>query len=78
MSVAFEPDTGRAGRPLMLLGASYSWASDFTPPAFDISRDDQRFLVIKRNSVGEQSARPASLIVVSSSFEELRRRAPAD
>jgi serine/threonine-protein kinase len=76
MSVTFEPESGAPGRSSVLLGASHAWAADFSPPAFDVSPDDARFLVIKRNAVGEQSAAPGSLIVVSNWFEELRRRAP--
>jgi Tol biopolymer transport system component len=49
-----------------------------TRRAFDVSRDGQRFLMIKENAVSsEGSALPASMIVVQNWLEELKAKLPA-
>jgi serine/threonine-protein kinase len=48
-----------------------------TGRTYDISRDGQRFLMIKDNTGVEQSSTPASLVVVINWVEELKARLPA-
>jgi serine/threonine-protein kinase len=50
-----------------------------TRRAFDVSRDGQRFLMIKENAgPSEGSATPASMIVVQNWLEELKAKLPAE
>ena len=53
-------------------------ANGGTRRAYDVSRDGQRFLMIKENvGSSEGSAPPASMIVVQNWFEELKAKLPA-
>ena len=50
-------------------------ASSPNSRAYDVSRDDQRFLMIKRDSAtGDQPSALASIVVVLNWFEELKQR----
>ena len=44
---------------------------------YDVSRDGQRFLMIKDVGVGERGTTTASMVVVLNWFEELKARVPA-
>jgi hypothetical protein len=61
------------GRPAKLFDTKYAEPN----PArhYDVSADGQRFLMIK-DSLGDQNATPASMVVVEHWFEELKQRAP--
>jgi len=43
----------------------------------DVSPDGQRFLMIKRNTTGDQTSAPAGMIVVLNWLEELKQKLPA-
>ncbi len=45
---------------------------------FDVSRDGQRFLMLKDSPATDQNATPASMVVVEHWFEELKQRVPAN
>jgi hypothetical protein len=47
-----------------------------TSPTSDVSPDDQRFLMVKKNAGGDQNAMPASPVVVEHWFGELKARLP--
>ena len=68
--------TWAATTPTLLVKAGY-----FMPPAnfgnaFDISSDGQRFLMIKGGGGTDQTAEPASLVVVQQWTQELKRLVP--
>lgn len=44
---------------------------------YDVSRDGQRFLVIKEKVAGDENGTPASIVVVQNWFEELQAKVPA-
>ncbi len=48
-----------------------------TGRTYDVSRDGQRFLMIKESAGGTESAPPPSLVVVQNWLEELKRLVPA-
>ena len=50
---------------------------DRLPVAHTISSSDGRFLMIKENATPDGRATPASITVVQSWFEELKRMVPA-
>jgi len=50
-------------------------ASPATTPNYDVSRDGQRFLMVKAGAAGE--AAPTQINVVFNWFEELKRLVPA-
>jgi hypothetical protein len=51
-------------------------ASSATTPNYDVSRDGQRFLMVKAGAAGE--AAPTQINVVFNWFEELKRLVPAE
>jgi len=61
------------GPPLVLDGRFIGG----TLPTFDISRDGQRFLMIRENAVSSEGNTPASMIVVQNWFEELKAKMAA-
>lgn len=61
--------------PSMLLDGRFAGSSSVR--SYDISRDGNRFLMIKENAVAsERDAPPASMIVVQNWFEELKATVP--
>jgi serine/threonine-protein kinase len=67
-----------AGNPQAIAGG----ARVTNPPGFfgrmyDVSRDGQRFLMVKAVEGTQQAAAPQQIIVVQNWFEELKRLAPA-
>jgi Tol biopolymer transport system component len=76
MTVAVETESGfRAGTPQRLFEGSYEAPQQFRQ-AYDISLDDQRFIMIKRVEV--DSADQPQIIVVQNWLEELKRLVPVD
>lgn len=65
------------GNPAKLLDAKYfAGAAGAGGRTYDVSPDGQRFLMIKDNTPGNQTAAPASMVVVLNWFEELKARLP--
>jgi serine/threonine-protein kinase len=62
------------GKPARLLYASYY---TLNIPTYDVSRDGQKFLMIKNADAGEQAVASPGIIVVENWFEDLKRRASA-
>jgi eukaryotic-like serine/threonine-protein kinase len=62
-----------AGKPRMLFEGQYE-PTAFTNPNYDVSRDGQRFLMIK--SSGQAQAAPTQINVVLNWFEELKQKVP--
>jgi serine/threonine-protein kinase len=78
MAVSVEPgDTFRAGNPVKLFEGPYSSSSGNALRTYDISTDDQRFLMIKEGQT-TGGARESSFTVVLNWFDELKRVAPPD
>jgi serine/threonine-protein kinase len=66
-----------ASPPTMLINEGYFTISGgFPGRTYDISSDGQRFLMLKRGGSTDQTAVPASLIVVQHWTEELKRLVP--
>jgi serine/threonine protein kinase/Tol biopolymer transport system component len=63
-----------AGKPRVLFEGQYV-PSPTTPPNYDVSRDGQRFLMLK--PIEQAQAAPTQINVVLNWFEELKRRVPA-
>jgi Tol biopolymer transport system component len=65
-----------AGNPTRLFETRYLSANQAR--SYDVSRDGQRFLMIKESPATDQTANamPASMVVVLNWFEELRQRVP--
>ena len=65
----------KASKPTQLIDGSYNWtsASGFGGRMYDVSRDGQRFLVLKP----VESAGPTTIVVVQNWLEELKQRVPA-
>ena len=76
MAVSVDARAGTwngAGRPAKVLEGSYATGSPSSSRNYEVSRDGQRFLMVKR------PAKPAAaprIIVVQNWFEELRRLVP--
>ena len=47
-----------------------------TGRSYDVSRDGQRFLMVKDAAAGGPSPTPASIVVVEHWFEELKAKVP--
>ena len=61
--------------PSIVLDGRFTSNNFGTRRAYDVSRDGQRFLMIKENAVSsEGSATPPSMIVVQNWFEELKKK----
>jgi serine/threonine-protein kinase len=66
-----------AGIPKQLIeGRYYNGAGLTVGREYDVSPDDQRFLMIKDGGASDQTAAPGSLIVVLSWIQELKRLVP--
>jgi Tol biopolymer transport system component len=79
MRVGVGPGTSwTATTPTTLIKEGYfTIPDDSDGRTYDIAADGKRFLMLKQNS-SEQSAAPASLIVVLNWFEELKRLVPTN
>lgn len=64
--------TFSAGNPTKLFERKFSGLGR----TYDVSRDGQRFLMIKDNTSGDQASTPASMVVVLNWFEELKAKVP--
>jgi len=64
--------TFSAGKPAKVFGAKYSTA--YPPRPYDVSRDGQRFVMLKDSAASDPNATPASMVVVEHWFEELKQR----
>ena len=53
-----------------------SWYSEFVIRQYDVSRDAQKFLVIKNKATGEHTSGPPNITVVLNWQNELKRVAP--
>ena len=74
MSVEISTQTGfTTGKPRMLFEGPYL-PSPATTPNYDVSRDGQRFLMLKSSATGEEAA--TQIKVVFNWCEELKRRVP--
>jgi serine/threonine-protein kinase len=72
VSVETSGSTFSAGRPLKVFDATYS--TPFPPRPYDVSRDGQKFLMLKDSGTGDPNAAPIRMVVVEHWFEELRQR----
>ena len=68
---AGNPTTQFETRSMLLDGRSIG---SMTGRTYDISRDGQRFLMIKERTTSSDSSAPASMIVVQNWFEELKAK----
>jgi serine/threonine-protein kinase len=66
-------DSFAAGRPIRLIEARYFAETAFIGRTYDVSRDSQRFLMIKRSA----SVVQPEIVVVQNWDQELKRLAPA-
>ena len=74
MSVGISTQTGFAtGKPRMLFEGPYQ-PTPATTPNYDVSRDGQRFLMLKFVEAAEGA--PTQINVVLNWYEELKRRVP--
>ncbi len=74
VSVRTEP-TFEAQTPTVLFEGSYSYGTYDLTPQYDVSPDDQRFVMVKESS--DAGERPLTqIIVVQNWFEELKRLVP--
>jgi serine/threonine protein kinase/Tol biopolymer transport system component len=74
VDIATQPSLA-AGKPRMLFQGPYE-LSPATSPNYDVSRDGQRFLMLKAGDADEGA--PAQINVVLNWFEELKRRVPTE
>ncbi len=76
VSLRTEP-TFEADRPAVLFEGSYSYGRSDVTPQYDVSRDGQRFVMVKAAS--DAGERPLTQInVVLNWFEELKRLVPTN
>ena len=74
VSVQMNESTFSAGNPAKLFEGRY-----FSGPAgrlYDVTRDGQRFLMIKNTVAANQTAAPLGMVVVLNWTEELKQRVP--
>jgi hypothetical protein len=71
-----EGGPSAATTPTLLIKEGYLTIVGNPGRMYDIASDGQRFLVIKQGVGSEQTAAPASLIVVQHWVEELKRLVP--
>ncbi len=74
VAVATEPGF-RAAKPVLLFRGEYE--TDYWSSNYDVARDGQRFVMIRRGKEGDTPA-PQQLNVVLNWFEELKRVARTD
>jgi serine/threonine-protein kinase len=70
--------TFRAGNPARLFEGRYLMTLNAAGRTYDVSPDGQRFLMIKVGDGSDQTAAPASLVVVQNWHEELKRLVPTN
>ena len=76
MSVAIQTTpTFNLGPPTKLFDGRYF--SGITGRTYDVSRDGQRFLMVKAPTAGDPSANPGSIVIALNWTEELKARVPA-
>jgi hypothetical protein len=77
MTVAVDSDSGfRPGTPRRLIQGQYE-APNTARQVYDVSPDDQRFLMIKR-AQGDAAETQPQIVVVLNWLEELERLVPVD
>jgi Tol biopolymer transport system component len=63
--------------PTKLVGGSYSWSlPGVGGRLYDVSRQGDRFLVLKPAPISQQQNAPDTIVVVQNWFEELKARVP--
>jgi hypothetical protein len=72
VDIATQPSFA-AGKPRMLFEGPYQ-PTEATAPNYDVSRDGQRFLMLK--PVEQAQAAPTQIDVVLNWFEELKQKVP--
>jgi hypothetical protein len=73
MAVSVDLASGRSGQPVLLFSGPYPDSPGWTRPrGYDVSRDGERFLMIKLPS---EQTRPR-INVVMNWFDELRAKVP--
>ncbi len=73
MAVSMDLPNARSGQPIPLFGGPYPDSPGWTRPrSYDVSRDGERFLVLK---LPTERARPRVNVVLNW-FDELRAKAP--
>ena len=77
MAVPVQPGPGFvAGNPQVVVDGSFiTTIPGFAGNMYDVSRDGQRFLLLKGAEGAEQAA-PRQIVVVTNWFEELGQRVP--
>jgi hypothetical protein len=79
MRVTVEPrTTWTASAPTRLLDTAPPFFASWSSRTYDISLDDQRFLMPDSMTSSDSDARPARFIVVQNWFEELKRLVPTN
>ena len=79
MRVTVEPrTTWTASAPARLLDKAPPFFASWSGRTYDISLDDQRFLMPDSLTSSDSDARPARFIVVQNWFEELKRLVPTN
>jgi eukaryotic-like serine/threonine-protein kinase len=80
VAVPIEPGPGfRAGNPQVIVeGPFATLLPGVNGRMYDVSRDGQRFLMVRSDDSGEQAAPPPQIVVVQNWFEELKRLAPVN
>ena len=78
VAVPIQPGPGFiAGNPQVMVDGPFATIlTGIAGRMYDVSRDGQRFLMLKGVAGAEQSAPPPQIIVVQNWFEELKRLAP--
>jgi len=80
VAVPIQPGSGFvAGNPQVVLAGPFATIiPGFFARMYDVSRDGQRFLLMKSVEGDKEAAPPRQLVVITNWFEELRRRVPAN
>ena len=77
MRVGVEPGpTWSATAPTKLLDGRYFAPGGNPGRTYDVSKDGQRFLMIKQGGASDAGATPTSIVVVQNWIEELKRLVP--
>jgi Tol biopolymer transport system component len=80
VAVAVQPGPGFvADNPQVVVDGPFATTIlAFSGRMYDVSRDGQRFLLLKGAEGAEQKAAPRQIVVITNWFEELRRRVPVN
>ena len=78
VAVPVQPGPGFvAGNPQVVVDGSFTTTiPGLIGRLYDVSRDGQRFLLLKGAEGAEQKAAPRQIVVITNWFEELRQRVP--